>query len=185
MVLGLGPVLGGFSRGCVIITGGFAPLGLSVLVVAKGTGTAALCAGRGSLCLAPSVTSAEMSFPGHCHYPAVGQEKGTAAAARWQPVNLPAQPGEACAGSAELLCPSAQTPAAPGSALPWFPGVLGGCSLCTENHLNVLTGPVVHQWAQGEARGAGCLFQWKDQSQLSVALLPAFPRTAFLLRVTW
>lgn len=139
MVLGLGPVLGGFSRGCVIIAGGFAPLGLSVLVVAKGTGTAALCAGRGSLCLAPSVTSAEMSFPGHCHYPAVGQEKGTAAAARWQPVNLPAQPGEACAGSAELLCPSAQTPAAPGSALPWFPGVLGGCSLCTENHLNVLT----------------------------------------------
>lgn len=60
VVLGLGPILGGFSRGCVSIAGGFAPLGLSVLVVAKGTGIATLCAGRGSLCLLPSVTSAEV-----------------------------------------------------------------------------------------------------------------------------
>lgn len=76
-----------------------------MLVVAKGTGTATLCAVRGSLCLIPSVTATEMSFPGHCHYPVLGQEKGMAAAAQWQPVKLPAQPGEACAGSAELLCP--------------------------------------------------------------------------------
>lgn len=108
MLLGLGPVLGGFSRGCVSIGGGFALLDCQCCGCQGNWHSHSVCKQRVPVA-APSVTSAEMSFPGHCHYPAMGQEKGMAAAAQWQPVNLPAQPGEACAGSAGLLCPSAQT----------------------------------------------------------------------------
>lgn len=75
---------------------------------------------RGSLCLLPSVTSTRMSFPGHCHYLPWGRRRA------WlqQPVNLPAQSGEACAGSAELLCPSALTLLPQALPLPAFLGCL-------------------------------------------------------------
>lgn len=92
-----------------------------------------------------------------------------AAAAQGQPVELPALPGEAVQAQCPQLrhccprlCPSL--------------GFLGSleAAFCTEN---VLMGPVVHQWAQGEAQGAGCPFQWKDQSQLCA---PSFSLCSFL-----